>query len=110
MIGVVLKPLQLILELAQFGSLYSALVKPKTRVSRMLLHNMAAQVAMALAYLHVRQIVFRDLKSDNVLVFSMDARDTVNIKLTDYGIAAVLAPSGMKVAVSFISVRLRQVF
>ena len=99
MVGVILQPLQLVLDLAPYGSLYSSVIKPKARISRMLQHNMAAQVAMALAYLHLRQIVFRDLKSDNVLVFSLDIKETINVKLTDYGIAAVLAPSGLKVMI-----------
>ena len=97
MVGVVLQPLQLVLELAPLGSLSQLVVKQNKKFPRMLMHNSAAQVAMALAYLHARDIVFRDLKSANVLLFSEDVQEDVNVKLTDYGIASVLTPSGIKV-------------
>ena len=72
MVGVVLQPLQLVLELAPLGSLSHLVVKQQQILPRMLMHNIGAQVAMALAYLHTRLIVFRDLKSANVLLFSTD--------------------------------------
>ena len=99
MVGVVLQPLQLVLELAPLGSLSHLVVKQQQILPRMLMHNIGAQVAMALAYLHTRLIVFRDLKSANVLLFSTDVRDDINVKLTDYGIASVMTPSGIKVSI-----------
>ena len=53
------------------------------------------QVIDALYYLHDSEIVYRDLKSDNVLVWSLDPNDVINIKLSDYGIAAFSTPQGV---------------
>lgn len=49
----------------------------------------------ALYYLHDSEIVYRDLKSDNVLVWSLNPEHNVNVKLSDYGIAAFATPQGV---------------
>lgn len=53
----------------------------------MLTQKIAYQVASGLAYLHKKNIIFCDLKSDNILVWSLDVKDHINIKLSDYGIS-----------------------
>lgn len=53
----------------------------------MLTQKVAYQIASGLAYLHKKNIIFCDLKSDNILVWSLDVKETVNIKLSDYGIS-----------------------
>ena len=64
------------------------------------------QVGSAMSYLHEKEIIYRDLKSDNVLVWSFPPPTSfhdffshlVRVKLTDYGISrsgkSVRGPDG----------------
>lgn len=56
-------------------------------LGHMLTQKIAYEIASGLAYLHKKSIIFCDLKSDNILVWSLDVREPVNIKLSDYGIS-----------------------
>ncbi|ETE65936.1 Leucine-rich repeat serine/threonine-protein kinase 1, partial [Ophiophagus hannah] len=67
LIGISIHPLSLALELAPLGSLTT--------------------IAAGLTYLHKKKIIFCDLKSDNILVWSLDVKESINIKLSDYGIS-----------------------
>ncbi len=58
-------------------------------------YSLSIQVAHALLYLHESEIVYRDLKSDNVLVCTLDESAIVNVKLSDYGISCFATPQGV---------------
>nr|KAG5713801.1 hypothetical protein BaRGS_024428 [Batillaria attramentaria] len=81
-LGLALQPLSLVLGLAPNGALSS--------------------VAKSLAYLHSNNIIYRDLKSENVLVWDLplshdDPPDAlVHIKIADYGISRTVLPTGAK--------------
>ncbi|KAF1392492.1 hypothetical protein PFLUV_G00028510 [Perca fluviatilis] len=94
LVGISIHPLCFALQLAPLGSLNSVLEeKHKGTGSRymplghMLTFKVAYQIAAGLAYLHRKSIIFCDLKSDNILVWSLEVQDPVNIKLSDYGIS-----------------------
>ena len=53
------------------------------------------QVASAIWYLHDCDIIYRDLKADNVLVWSLDETSVLNVKLSDYGISCFATPQGV---------------
>ncbi|KAM8762163.1 leucine-rich repeat serine/threonine-protein kinase 1 [Acanthopagrus schlegelii] len=94
LVGISIRPLCFALQLAPLGSLNTILEeRHKGKDSRymplghMLTFKVAYQIAAGLAYLHRKSIIFCDLKSDNILVWSLEEKDPVNIKLSDYGIS-----------------------
>ena len=54
------------------------------------------QVAEGLNYLHGKDIIFRDLKPHNILVFSLSIGVFVNAKITDFGISRMATSGGLK--------------
>uniref|UniRef100_A0A8C5M637 non-specific serine/threonine protein kinase n=2 Tax=Leptobrachium leishanense TaxID=445787 RepID=A0A8C5M637_9ANUR len=93
LIGISIHPLCFALELAPLGSLNTVLAEnsqvPPSRMplGHMLTQRVSYQIAAGLSYLHRKNIIFCDLKSDNILVWSLNVREAVNIKLSDYGIS-----------------------
>lgn len=92
LVGISIHPLCFALQLAPLGSL-NTILEERAKGSQyvplghMLTFKVAYQIAAGLAYLHKKNIIFCDLKSDNILVWSLDVEDSVNIKLSDYGIS-----------------------
>ena len=84
----------IVIELATKGTLREVL-KAQT-LERIVVYRIAQQIASAVAHLHSRGIIHRDLKSDNVLMFSLDNDSEVNIKLADFGTANFVDPVGLK--------------
>ncbi|XP_029977672.1 leucine-rich repeat serine/threonine-protein kinase 1-like isoform X3 [Sphaeramia orbicularis] len=92
LVGISIHPLCFALQLAPLSSLNTVL-EEKQKGSRymplghMMTFKVSYQIAAGLAYLHRKSIIFCDLKSDNILVWSLEEQDPVNIKLSDYGIS-----------------------
>ncbi|XP_049321416.1 leucine-rich repeat serine/threonine-protein kinase 1 isoform X2 [Astyanax mexicanus] len=92
LVGISIHPLCFALELAPLGSLNTVLEERSKGsqflpLGHMLTFKAAYQIAAGLAYLHRKNIIFCDLKSDNILVWSLEVEDSLNIKLSDYGIS-----------------------
>ncbi|XP_030622224.1 LOW QUALITY PROTEIN: leucine-rich repeat serine/threonine-protein kinase 1 [Chanos chanos] len=92
LVGISIHPLCFALQLAPLGSLNTVLEERSKGsqfmpLGHMLTFKAAYQIAAGLAYLHRKNIIFCDLKSDNILVWSLELCDSVNIKLSDYGIS-----------------------
>ncbi|XP_071107767.1 leucine-rich repeat serine/threonine-protein kinase 1-like [Haliotis cracherodii] len=105
MLGLATRPLSLILSLAPHGSLDSSLKmldETGRRLPLFVIRQIIVQVAQALAYLHDRNIIYRDLKSENILVWSLplspeaSTAAPVDVKLADYGISRSVMPTGAK--------------
>lgn len=66
------------------GELYK-IFKSQKRLSEEVVKFYAAQICMAVGYLHSRGIMHRDLKLENILV-----DNTGYLKIIDYGLAKTL--------------------
>ncbi|XP_069363530.1 leucine-rich repeat serine/threonine-protein kinase 1 isoform X1 [Maniola hyperantus] len=111
LVAVCAAPLALLLAVAPQGSLESGLRRYRgcgARIGPRTARALALQVARALEYLHAHRVLYRDLKSENVLVWSLPAPQDaeavefsaepidVHVKLGDYGISRLAPPSGTK--------------
>ncbi len=87
--------LSIVIEFAPLGSLAS--VMKKQRLAHNLKLVMLIETAKALQFLHSNGIVHRDIKPQNILVFSLEPKAAVHVKLTDFGTARFIPDNATNV-------------
>ena len=83
-------------ELAPIGSLGEVLYKKKFFLERLVVCKIMKELLSALQFMHSRNIIHRDIKTDNVVLFSTSFFDDVHAKLIDFGTSTFMHPTGMK--------------
>ncbi|XP_072749395.1 leucine-rich repeat serine/threonine-protein kinase 1 [Anoplolepis gracilipes] len=104
LIGIVVSPLALVLDLAPQGALDNVLKNYRrcgAKLDPYTLQAIILQVAKAVEYLHQQHVIYRDLKSENVLVWQIplpfqESLEPVHVKVADYGISRLTLPTGAK--------------
>ena len=82
--GVCLSPLCLVFPLARWSSLEDVLQVKEAMIAPQVRMKMIYQLASALEVLHSLHVIHRNLCVANILVYSLSADDTVNIKLAGF--------------------------
>ena len=73
----------MITEYAKYGSILT-MIKHQPRINNKLIIKFMIDVSRGIKYLHSNGILHRDIKSDNILITSMNIND-ICAKLTDFG-------------------------
>ena len=80
--------LALVMEYATRGSLKRFIQKKSLRSDVLLQYHILLQIALGMRFIHAENILHRDLKPDNVLVFQ-DKTSSFILKIADFGEARV---------------------
>jgi len=79
----IMERLAIVTELAPLGSLASVLAQRLIPYSLKL--EILAEIARAIQFLHANDIIHRDIKPGNVLVFSLEPKAATHVKVSDFG-------------------------
>ncbi len=87
--------LAIVIEYAPLGSLASVMQKQALTLNMKI--TVLLECAKALQFLHANGIIHRDIKPQNILVFSLEQKSAVHVKLTDFGTARFISEDVMTV-------------
>ena len=90
------KKFYMVMEYSKGGEMFNSIVKGANTNEAMVARTMR-QVLSALAYIHAKRIVHRDMKPENILFDELGNEQ--NLKLVDFGEATYLDASGQVVGV-----------
>ncbi|XP_029164414.1 raf homolog serine/threonine-protein kinase Raf-like [Nylanderia fulva] len=82
--GYTTKPFAIITEWCEGSSLYKHLHVFETKFKLQILINIANQTSQGMGYLHEKNIIHRDLKSNNIFL-----HDNLTVKIGDFGLSTV---------------------
>lgn len=85
----IMKRVAIVTELAPLGSLASVL--NNQLVSYPLKLDILVEIARAIQFLHANDVIHRDIKPGNVLVFSLEPKATTHVKVSDFGTSKFVA-------------------
>lgn len=86
--------LTMVMEYAPLGALSSVLERQKLDVR--IRFRVAADAAKGVGFLHSANVLHRDLKPDNLLLFSLSFDSIVVVKLSDFGASRLVIDSSTK--------------
>lgn len=81
--------LAIVIEFAPLGSLAGVMEKQQLSLSFKVMCLL--EIAKALQFLHSNGIIHRDIKPQNILMFSLEPKAQVHVKLTDFGTARFIS-------------------
>ena len=89
LIGYSKNPLALVMEFAPHGNLYDYIHSSVAEISWKMVLQISLNIATALVFLHgmVPPIIHRDLKTPNILVYSLEESAAVKVKVADFGLS-----------------------
>eukprot|EP01127_Copromyxa_protea_P009760 TRINITY_DN231_c0_g1_i2.p1 TRINITY_DN231_c0_g1~~TRINITY_DN231_c0_g1_i2.p1 ORF type:complete len:2533 (-),score=509.78 TRINITY_DN231_c0_g1_i2:1516-9114(-) len=91
LLAISIDPLAMVLELCPHGDLFDFLhKKPEIEFGWDLRIKMALDISRGMSYMHSQTppVMHLDLKTPNILVSSMDYKDEVCVKVTDFGLSS----------------------
>ncbi len=86
----IMKRVAIVTELAPLGSLASLLAKDYL-IAYPLKLEILLEIARAIQFLHANDVIHRDIKPGNVLVFSLEPKATTHVKVSDFGTSKFVA-------------------
>ncbi|ELP88900.1 serine-threonine protein kinase, putative [Entamoeba invadens IP1] len=87
--------ISIVTEYAEYGSLSK--VWGKYPIDHQMKMKILNDFAVALAFIHENEFIHRDVKGENLLIFSMNPHTPISSKLTDFGTCRSISENALKI-------------